>query len=61
MVRNIKKSYHINMELKRVDNRIRKYVEITQFSDFKHFKTETYVYWRFKLISLKENMTVAIT
>ena len=49
------------MEQKRVDNRIRKYVEITQFSDFKHFKIETYVYWRFKLISRKEKMTIIVT
>ena len=32
-----------------------------QFLEFKHFKTETYVYWRFKLISRKGNMTVTVT
>ena len=37
------------------NGRIRSFVQIAELSDFKQFKTETYVYWRFNLIICKEN------
>ena len=41
-------------EFKRND-RIRRFVKITELSDFKQFKTKTYAYWRFNMIIRKEN------
>ena len=44
----------IKSEFKRNDW-IRRFVKITKLSDFRQFKTKTYVYWRFNLIICKEN------
>ena len=47
----------IKSEFKRND-RIRRFVKITKLSDFRQFKTKTYVYWRFKTIIRKGNAVV---
>ena len=44
-------------EFKRND-RIRRFVKITKLSDFRQFKTKTYVYWRFNMIIHKGNEVV---
>ena len=44
-------------EFKRND-RIRRFVKITKLSDFRQFKTKTYVYWRFNMIIRKGNAVV---
>ena len=44
-------------EFKRND-RIKRFVKTTKLSDFRQFKTKTYVYWRFKSIIHKGNALV---
>ena len=40
------------------NDRIRRFVKITKLSDFRQFKTKTYVYWRFNMIIRKGNAVV---
>ena len=40
------------------NGRIRRFVKITKLSDFRQFKTKTYVYWRFNMIIRKGNAVV---
>ena len=40
------------------NDRIRRFVKITKLSDFRQFKTKTYVYWRFNMIIHKGNAVV---
>ena len=40
------------------NGRIRRFVKITKLSDFRQFKTKTYVYWRFNMIIRKGNAMV---
>ena len=47
----------IKSEFKRNDW-IRRFVKITKLSDFRQFKTKTYVYWRFNMIIHKGNAVV---
>ena len=47
----------IKFEFKRND-RIRRFVKITKLSNFRQFKTKTYVYWRFNMIIRKGNVVV---
>ena len=47
----------IKSEFKRND-RIIRFVKITKLSDFRQFKTKTYVYWRFNKIIRKGNAVV---
>ena len=44
-------------EFKRND-RIRRFVKITKLSDFRQFKTKTYIYWIFNMIIRKGNAVV---
>ena len=37
------------------NGKIRRFVKITKLSDFRQFKTKTYVYWRFNMIIRKGN------
>ena len=47
----------IKSKFKRND-RIKRFVKTTKLSDFRQFKTKTYVYWRFNMIIRKGNAVV---